>query len=378
MKYFFSDFKEKALLKHIGNFAFFFIITAVYLYKYQTEVYLHYTFETKSYSEDKRFLQPHNSKINIFGPAKNVIMQFKTHISQEQHESYLFEKVAEMVSYTMNQRSKESIINAGVSIETAIRYNTFSYTPNYTYVDTNLWEKEKQQLKDELPGFTLLPEVFYYHHGLRFCHPNIRNYVRNGDILDIGAYLGDSAILLTQYTDKKIYSYELSPTLIQKIRQNFGKYNQYTMKKSGSDLSEKVVLINKGVSEKEGTMEINDIASDGGSIQIKGNVTINITSIDSEVQKRNITPRFIKGDVEGVGLDVLKGGKETIAKYRPVIQMAMYHSYEEFFGMFEFMRQFPNYLVEFHCQNTAVAVFGELNAFFYPAEIVYDTYPQDT
>jgi hypothetical protein len=52
-------------------------------------------------------------------------------------------------------------------------------------------------------------EPFYYGHGLRFASERIRKYVRTGDIVDLGAYHGESAMGLSRYTREGVYSYEL-------------------------------------------------------------------------------------------------------------------------------------------------------------------------
>jgi len=69
-------------------------------------------------------------------------------------------------------------------------------------------------------------ESLYYVHGLRFTNPKIREYVKTKDMMDIGAYIGDSAIFLSDYTDEKVYSYEISPKLVSKINENVKKGNK--------------------------------------------------------------------------------------------------------------------------------------------------------
>ena len=221
-----------------------------------------------------------------------------------------------------------------------------------------------------------MQEVFYFHHGLRFCSQKIRDYIKQGDILDIGAFTGDSAIALLGYTNKNIYSYELSPKHIKIINFNLIKFDNYSQNHYGRQLSKHVVVINKGISDKKDVVYIKDVSNAGGSISTKGKIPINIDTIDDEVKRLNIFPRFIKADVEGVGLNVPKGSIKTINKYRPVISIAIYHSYDEFFGIFEFMKQFSNYLCEFHSENNKLMSMCEISAFFYPAELIYHQFPQ--
>ncbi len=38
----------------------------------------------------------------------------------------------------------------------------------------------------------------------------ILSYIKERDILDLDAYIGDSALVLSNYTNAKVYSYELS------------------------------------------------------------------------------------------------------------------------------------------------------------------------
>ena len=220
----------------------------------------------------------------------------------------------------------------------------------------------------------LLQEVFYFRHGLRFASEKLKKYVREGDMLDIGAYIGDSAIVLSNYTDRKVYSFELSPKLTQEIYDNLNKYNYYGITMYGENITDKVVVINKGVGSNEDVIYINDVANEGGSVGAKGDIPVSITTIDKEVENLNLIPRYFKADVEGIGLEILKGAINTIRKYRPVISISIYHSYDEFFLVHEFMKQFPNYMWEFHSENSNIMSLREISAFFYPAEIEFEEY----
>jgi hypothetical protein len=52
------------------------------------------------------------------------------------------------------------------------------------------------------------PEVFLHHHGLKLLPKSIVSQVRQGSILDVGAGMGDSAVVLSDYTDGNVYSFE--------------------------------------------------------------------------------------------------------------------------------------------------------------------------
>ena len=59
-------------------------------------------------------------------------------------------------------------------------------------------------------------------------------------------------------------------------------------------------------------------------------IKVNVTTIDKYCFEHNIKPDFIKMDIEGAELSALKGGIETIKKYRPQLAISIYHSDEDF------------------------------------------------
>lgn len=82
---------------------------------------------------------------------------------------------------------------------------------------------------------------------------------------------------------------------------------------------------------KKGTALINDSAFQGTTLLEKGNIEIETTDIDSFVKENNLNIGFIKADVEGQIIPLIKGAKNTIQKHRPVLCLAIYHSPQEFF-----------------------------------------------
>ncbi len=62
-------------------------------------------------------------------------------------------------------------------------------------------------------------------------------------------------------------------------------------------------------------------------------ITINTTTMDKYCEKNKIRPDFIKMDIEGAELAALKGGLNTIKKYRPQLAISIYHSHEDFINI---------------------------------------------
>lgn len=58
----------------------------------------------------------------------------------------------------------------------------------------------------------LAQDVFYFHHGLKFCSKKCLNYIRGKLMVDGGAFIGDSAsVLLHHYSPSKVVSFDVSP-----------------------------------------------------------------------------------------------------------------------------------------------------------------------
>ena len=312
---------------------------------------------------EKYYLENPNNFYFRCGPVFSPIVSTLNRIYENKSINYINEKI------------EEFSVNAGFESLDELKYagnclNGFKTNRNCPR-PTNYMFHHQDNYFNELHSYSKYnvsyhnPEVFYFRHGLRFANQKILEYIKNKDIFDIGAYIGDSCIVLSNYTKKKVFSYECSPNLTHTIQETI----------ENNHLKDKCVLFNEGVTNEPGVTFINDVANPGGSIDIKGDTEISLTTIDKEVEEKGIVPGFIKADVEGAGLNVVKGAAKSIAKYRPVLSIAAYHSFDELFVLPEFMKTFPNYLFEFHSESIWHGTLGEIGFFAYPAEIVYDEFP---
>jgi FkbM family methyltransferase len=181
--------------------------------------------------------------------------------------------------------------------------------------------------------------VFYYYHGLSLLPAPVIKYINGRDFVDLGAFVGDSAIALSDFNYRKIYSVEMSLKSIARYKEN--------MKQSGIK-NDKYRIINACVSSEgdNSALEIPDTGSAGiSSLRIKGKydrIIVNKKSLDQIVNEYGISPAFIKADLEGNSLEMVKGAKQTLVKFRPVLSIAVYHNPGEFFELKPYLEGFLN------------------------------------
>lgn len=216
--------------------------------------------------------------------------------------------------------------------------------------------------KYNLPYYT--EEVNYYHHGLRFCNKRILVYIYMRDIIDVGSNIGDSLVILQNYTKYKVHLYEISKRNIKKLK------NTILLNNIKGD---KYILYEKGLSSFIGSITISDEGHGGVGIgKYKRNeIKVNISTLDYEFLPKNIKIGFIKADIEGEGYNFLKGSKKIIKLNRPVICIAIYHNYNEYFKIRYLLEDIvEKYIYEYHQFNNCGPYSCEFDLFAYPSEII--------
>ncbi len=145
-------------------------------------------------------------------------------------------------------------------------------------------------------------------------------HLQAGDVFyDIGANVGFFSIIAAKLVGNtgKIYAFEPGEGNANSIRHN-ARLNDFNQ----------IEVIEKAVSNTSGEGQLLLAKYSGGHAlttadappDLAGEITIDLVSIDDLIAQNRITPpNFVKVDVEGAELDVLKGMSETIKTYQPTI-----------------------------------------------------------
>ena len=234
--------------------------------------------------------------------------------------------------------------------------------PHFQYAYKKQWLSQRDSIVQECNARgieKIFPEVEFFKHGLATCNEKILEHIRNHDIFDLGAYVGDSALILSEYTNHTVFSFELSHKTASKFREIMQKKNV-----------KNVVLTEMGISDTKQEIYFSDTGKLNSGAGSTGTTKAILTTVDNEVDRLQAKVGFIKADLEGYGLKAIHGAIETIKRYRPVISIGIYHNYEELFEIKPFMeKNVENYVFEFQLHRFSEGKFVELTLFCYPAEL---------
>lgn len=157
--------------------------------------------------------------------------------------------------------------------------------------------------------------VFYYQCGIKFIENTEK--IKSGNIIDAGAYVGDSSIVLADYTDFNVYAFEAFYDNFRKIeetcrinkRKNIVPINYAIGSDNDKDLTfyiRKYGEVGHGLLKREGCEYIDEIK-------------VKTITIDNYVKKNNLKVSLIKSDIEGAERALIAGAKETICGQKPTL-----------------------------------------------------------
>ena len=187
--------------------------------------------------------------------------------------------------------------------------------------------------------------VFYYHHGLKKLSNQLLTKIADGDILDLGGFIGDSALILSQYTRKKVFTVELNQANIQKM--------ELVLK--SNHITNKVIPINCAVGKEDtlqkfyGDSSFSTLYSKDTDLYREQD-SISVYKVDTLVNEYNIFPQFIKLDVEGAEYETILGAKETIYRFKPILCISIYHTAKDFLYIKPLIESW-NLGYSFHIEN---------------------------
>ncbi len=261
-------------------------------------------------------------------------------------DKILFSSVKSILEYAINNNidinhlkigldedSKNSLDKIFRNLYYVFTHSLIDYTSLFSSTDIakiNSIKKYTSSLKDHIKlsinHYEII--VFYYHCGLKYLPKHILNDLEGKDIIDGGAYIGDSALLFDKYyKPNKIYAFE----------PEINNYNHLVQTIKINSLSN-VFPLQLGLGEKNEILNIKK-GGKGSFISNSGDYKVEITSIDEFVSKNKLSLGLIKLDVEGFCFKVLKGAIKTIKEFKPILLIAIYHNGEEFFETLKFINK---------------------------------------
>ena len=130
-------------------------------------------------------------------------------------------------------------------------------------------------------------------------------------VLDVGANIGAYTLLFATWAGPsgRVVAFEPSPHSAEGLREH--------LRLNG--VADRVEIVQAAVSNAEGTAWFDCSGPSGANALISearggGAITVNTTTLDAYCESRGLRPSVIKVDVEGAELDVLRGGRRTLAQ----------------------------------------------------------------
>lgn len=164
--------------------------------------------------------------------------------------------------------------------------------------------------------------------------PDLKS-IQNKAVIDAGAYIGDTTLILAEHVGKggKVFAFEPYPKnfaeLNKNIKNNLPNDNRivpvpYAL---GDSVGEATLFVYEG-HPAASTLGL-DLAAHHD--MLKPNGKIKTTTLDNFAKSIDLPIGMIKTDVEGFEQNLLKGSVETIKKDKPILFISIYHNPSDFF-----------------------------------------------
>lgn len=225
-------------------------------------------------------------------------------------------------------------------------------------VQTATWRREREEKNYDYPVLkdmqgNVIADIYYkcVYVYEQYRLPGIAEARPGDNIIDAGAFVGDSSVYFSRRAGAsgKVYAFEIFPDSVRCGMEN--------MQRNGAD---NVEYFNCAISEKEGTAtlvsnencaSISRIVFDDGKVS---GMPIKVTSIDA-FRKEHGPINFIKADIEGSEMAMLKGARNTIKEDAPTCAICLYHKRDDFWEIPDFLSELrPDYKFWFRCEAEPV------------------------
>lgn len=171
-----------------------------------------------------------------------------------------------------------------------------------------------------------------------FCLPQFLN-VGTDHFVDAGAYVGDTVekfIWANNGAFRRIYAFEPGQQQLRALTAR-----KERLVREWALNADDVVLVNAGLGEKDSLAGLSVepghlLGATLTAAPAEGQAGIQVYSLDSYLKDRPVT--FIKADVEGMEMPMLRGAAGVIKANKPKLALSVYHRPDDLLKIVEFVR----------------------------------------
>ncbi|RBP65343.1 FkbM family methyltransferase [Alkalibaculum bacchi] len=175
--------------------------------------------------------------------------------------------------------------------------------------------------------YLIMEETFNKDHWHYYQIPQTR--VEEDDVvLDCGAAEGLFTYTVAKHC-KKVYAIEPVPDFVRCLRKSFANRKN-------------IEIIPGAISDQLGVMYLDEDTISSYITDEFTNIKVDTWSIDDLFYKNSKSVDYIKADLEGQELKMLKGAKETIRKYKPKMAITTYHNIEDAEQIYNYIKSIDN------------------------------------
>lgn len=147
--------------------------------------------------------------------------------------------------------------------------------------------------------------------------------IKNANIIDVGAFVGDSSIVLSRYTNHNVYAFE-------PVRSN---YNLMLKTLTLNPELKNIKPLNVALGSENSVSNICFAESSSSfAFDLTNNhEEVTVLTLDDFVEQNHLQIGLIKVDIEGFEQSFLQGAIRTIKNQRPSLIISIYHNADDFF-----------------------------------------------
>jgi len=192
-------------------------------------------------------------------------------------------------------------------------------------------QRYKATLSQDSLAWNLVKRQYFHRENGAVVEPSPGDHVIDG-----GACLGDTAVVFSHAVGEtgRVYSFEPNKVNLKVLEINVSQHVLKNIKVFPTGLSnEKIVADPVTVKDScDFGFSINQADRSGQQCPQE-----RIDDLVSSGELERVD--FIKMDIEGAELEALKGGVETLQKYRPKLAISLYHKLNDFFEIINFLSE---------------------------------------